>query len=180
MLLAFYEEANKRKGGGSYARYIINVTRDFCQQLNEEESRLVLAQGHKWPNAALGALYQAAAKSSTPKCSARSIALDAKLATIKGRFDPAAAGRHRRRARPQRRRQHRWPTCARSWTSRPSGGKPPCWAWLSSPAAKTGTYLVKSLPILEPAAAREVCAKLTEVDQSPEEPSRIARPSCSA
>jgi glucose/arabinose dehydrogenase len=57
-LLAFYEDANKKKGGGSYARYIINVTRDFCQQLNEGESRLVLAQGHKWPNAALGALYK--------------------------------------------------------------------------------------------------------------------------
>ena len=40
-MLAFYEDANKRKGGGSYARYIINVTRDFCQQLNEDESRLV-------------------------------------------------------------------------------------------------------------------------------------------
>ena len=57
-LLAFYEEANKRKGGGSYARYMINATRDFCQQLTEEESRLVLAKGHKWPNAALGALYK--------------------------------------------------------------------------------------------------------------------------
>src|SRR5262249_38320521 len=51
-VLAFYEDANKKKGGGSYARYIINVTRDFCQQLSEEESRLVLLQGQKWPNAA--------------------------------------------------------------------------------------------------------------------------------
>jgi putative heme-binding domain-containing protein len=32
---------------------------------------------------------------------------------------------------------------------------------------------MKSLPLLEPAAAREVCAKLTEVDQPPTEPESI-------
>ena len=46
-MLEFYEDANKHKGGGSYARYIINVTRDFCQQLSEDESRLVLHAGTK-------------------------------------------------------------------------------------------------------------------------------------
>src|SRR4029078_3772955 len=82
-VLGFYEDANKRKGGGSYARYIINLTRDFCQQLSEEESRLVLLQGHKWPKAALGALYKLSTDLDEQTLGTL-IALDGKLAGLKG------------------------------------------------------------------------------------------------
>ena len=57
-LLQFYEAANSQKGGGSYARYVINATRDFTKQFDEEEAKLVLQQGSQLPNAALGALYR--------------------------------------------------------------------------------------------------------------------------
>src|SRR4029078_9741145 len=63
--------------------YIINVTRDFCQQLTEDESRLVLMQGHKWPNAALGALYKLPQYLDEHTLGTL-ISLDAKLVGLKG------------------------------------------------------------------------------------------------
>src|SRR4051794_8529124 len=38
------------------------------------------------------------------------------------------------------------------------------------PGGENWPYLLRSLSSLEPAAAREICAKLTEVDQAPQEP----------
>ncbi|HEY2413610.1 MAG TPA: HEAT repeat domain-containing protein [Pirellulaceae bacterium] len=170
-LLAFYEEANKRKGGGSYARYIINVTRDFCQQLNEEESRLVLAQGHKWPNAALGALYKLPKEIDEPTLELLTT-LDARLAGTKS--DPV-----------QRLQVGIVAVLARSgddasmaylrkvYDESPDRRQAAVLGLSQRPDGENWNYLIKSLPLLEPAAAREVCAKLTDVDQPPSEPESI-------
>jgi len=170
-LLAFYEEANKRKGGGSYARYIINVTRDFCQQLNEEESRLVLAQGHKWPNAALGALYKLPKEIDEPTLEMLTT-LDGRLSTTKS--DPV-----------QRLQVGIVAVLARSgddasmaylrkvYDESPDRRQAAVLGLSQQPGGENWNYLIKSLPLLEPAAAREVCAKLTDVDQPPTEPESI-------
>lgn len=165
-VLAFYEDANKRKGGGSYARYIINVTRDFCQQLNEDESRMVLSQGNKWPNAALGALYKLP-KDLDEQTLSTLASLDGKLAAMKGdsiqrlqvgilavlaRSGDAASMGYLRKVfddSPERRQS--------------------AVLGLAQQPGENWAYLIKSMPLLEPAAAREVCAKLTEVDRNPEE-----------
>src|SRR6185369_2346020 len=170
-LLAFYEDANKKKGGGSYARYIINVTRDFCQQLSEEESRLVLAQGHKWPNAGLGALYKLPKEIDEPTLEMLT-SLDSKLAATKS--DPV-----------QRLQVGILAVLARSgdeasmaylrkvYDESPDRRQAAVLGLAQRPGGENWNYLLKSLPLLEPAAAREVCAKLTDVDQPPNEPESI-------
>jgi len=165
-VLAFYEDANKRKGGGSYARYIINVTRDFCQQLTEDESRMVLMQGHKWPNAALGALYKVP-QDLDEHMLGTLISLDGKLAPLKGdsiqrlqvgilavmaRSGDAGSIAYLRKVfdeSPERRQA--------------------AVLGLAQQPAENWEYLVKSMPLLEPAAAREICAKLTNVDRNPDD-----------
>lgn len=166
-LLAFYEDANTRKGGGSYARYIINVTRDFTQQLNEEESRLVLAQGSRWPNAALGALYKLPKDLDEPTLALLK-ELDGKLAPMQGdsvqrlqvgilavmaRSGDEASLAHLRTV----------------WDASPERRQSVAMGLAQQPSGENWKYLLNSLPILEPAAAREICAKLTDVDLTPAE-----------
>jgi putative heme-binding domain-containing protein len=167
-VLAFYEEANKRKGGGSYARYIINLTRDFCQQLTEDESRLVLLQGHKWPNAALGALYKLPKELDEDTLNTLK-SLDGKLAALKG--DSI-----------QRLQVGVLAVLARSGDSAsmaflrkvfddyPERRQAAVLGLAQLPGGENWPYLLRSMPLLEPPAAREICAKLTEVDQAPDEP----------
>jgi putative heme-binding domain-containing protein len=166
-LLAYYEEANQREGGGSYARYIINATRDFCKNLTEEDSRIVLAQGQKWPNAALGALYKVPSQIDAELLTSLK-ALDAKLAAMEGdsvqrlqvgivavlaRSGDGASQAYLREVfenSPERRQ-----AVALGLAQQPGG---PNW-----------NYLLRSLPILDPAGGREVCTKLISVQQSPDE-----------
>jgi putative heme-binding domain-containing protein len=166
-LLSYYEEANQRKGGGSYARYVINATRDFCQGLNEEESRLVLAQGHRWPNAALGALYKM-----PPQLDAETFqtltALDAKLATVKGdstqRLQVGIVAVLARSGDQQSIAYLR-----KLWDESPERRPSVAVGLAQHPAGENWTYVLRSLPLLEPAAATGVCRKLTEVENAPEE-----------
>jgi putative heme-binding domain-containing protein len=167
-VLAFYEEANKRKGGGSYARYVINLTRDFCQQLSEEESRLVLVQGQNWPNAALGALYKLP-KDLDDESLNMLTSLDARLSAMKGDSiqrlqvgilavlarsgDPASMGYLRK-----------------TFDESPERRQAAVLGLAQQPGGENWPYLLKSMPLLEPPAAREICAKLTEVDQAPDDP----------
>lgn len=167
-LLAYYEEANKRKGGGSYARYIINVTRDTCLQLTADESLLVLAQGHKWPNAGLGALYK------LPKD------LDETTRGILFALDEKLAGDQADSA--QRLQVGILAVLARSgdpaslaylrkvWDEWPERRQAATLGLAQHPSGENWPYLVKSLAFLDPAAGREICAKLTYVDQAPDEP----------
>jgi putative heme-binding domain-containing protein len=170
-LLAFYEDANKKKGGGSYARYIINVTRDFCQSLTEEESRLVLAQGMKWPNAALGALYKLPRDIDASTLDMLT-SLDAKLATTKSDST-------------QRLQVGILAVLARSgdeasmsylrkvYDESPDRRQTAVLGLAQQPGGENWKYLILSLSFLEPAAGREICAKLTEVDQMPGDPEPI-------
>src|SRR5439155_5485744 len=166
-LLAFYEDANKHKKGGSYARYVINATRDVCQQLTEEESRLVLAQGQKWPNAALGALYKLPLNIDQPTLEMLT-GLDAKLAAMQGdsvqrlqvgivavlaRSGDAASLAYLRKV----------------WDDWPERRQVAVLGLAQHPAGENWKYMLKSMTLLEPAAAREICAKLTDVDEAPEE-----------
>ncbi len=56
-VLQFYEEAQLRRGGSGYPRYILNVTKDFVAGMGAQAARAVLMRGDEFPNAALGALY---------------------------------------------------------------------------------------------------------------------------
>ena len=166
-LLGYYETANQKKGGGSYARYIINATRDFSMNLTEDESLMVLAKGDQWPNAALGALYKLP-KELDEETRSLIEELDRKLATQEGdsvqrlqvgiiavlaRSGDAASMAHLRKI----------------WNENPERRKSAALGLAQQPGGENWSYLVRSLSVLEPAAAREVCNKLTDVDQAPEE-----------
>ena len=166
-LLGFYEEAQKHKGGGSYARYIINATRDFSKSLNEEESFAVLKKGRQWPNAALGALYRVP-EQLDPEMLETITKLDQELAGEEGdsiqrlkvglvavlaRSGQADAFAHLRKI----------------WEEDPQRRQPVALGLAQAPEGENWGYLVRSLPSLEPAAAREICMKLMDVAQAPEE-----------
>jgi putative heme-binding domain-containing protein len=167
-ILSFYEDANKRKGGGSYARYIINVTRDFCQQLSEEESRLVLEQGEKWPNAALGALYRLP-KEIDPQLNETLAALDGKLTGMKGdSIQRLQVGILAVMARSGDEASMTY--LRKVWEDWPERRQSAALGLAQQPDGPNWTYLVRTMPVLEPAAAREICARLTHVSQAPDEP----------
>ena len=166
-LLRFYEEAQTHKGGGSYARYVINATRDFCKTFSEEESRLVLANGAQWPNAALGALYKLPAQ------------LDDETLTLLKQLDGKLKGQTGDSV--QRLQVGIVAVLARSsdeqsmaylrkiWDEDPERRKSASLGLAQQPGGENWSYLIRSLPILEPAAARQVFNQLMTVDQAPEE-----------
>ncbi|MEX2174245.1 MAG: HEAT repeat domain-containing protein [Pirellulaceae bacterium] len=166
-LLGYYEEANKRKGGGSYARYIINATRDFCRGLNEEESRLVLAKGDEWPNAALGALYKLP-KDLDAEILATLEDLDGKLAELEGdSIQRLQVGIIAVLARSGDERSMTY--LRKIWDEAPDRRPAASLGLAQQPEGPNWVYLVRSLPVLEAAGAREICNKLMHVAQAPEE-----------
>jgi putative heme-binding domain-containing protein len=167
-LLGYYEEANQRKGGGSYARYIINATRDFSQQLSEEESRLVLAKGDKWPNAALGALYKLPKDLDNTTRQAL-LDLDGKLADKLG--DSIQRLQVGIVAILARSGDDASMAYLRSlWDKSPERRPALAMGLAQQPGGENWPLLIRSLQFLEPSAAREVCNKLTLVEVAPEEP----------
>lgn len=166
-LLEFYERANKQKGGGSYARYIINATRDFCQGLSEEEAIVVITDGHKWPNAALGALYKLPPTLSD-EMREKLVSLDRKVADQKGdsiqRLQVGVIAVLARSGDEQSMAYLR-----EIWDAAPERRQAVALGLAQQPGGENWNYLLRTLPILEPAAAREICNKLTDVEQAPEE-----------
>ncbi|MEZ6079519.1 MAG: hypothetical protein R3C56_28755 [Pirellulaceae bacterium] len=57
-VVKFFEETQSADAGSSVPLYVMNVTRDLCRDLSLEEARIFVAQGAKWPNAALISLFR--------------------------------------------------------------------------------------------------------------------------
>jgi putative heme-binding domain-containing protein len=55
------------------------------------------------------------------------------------------------------------------WDESPERRQSAALGLAQQPGGENWIYLLRSLPILEPAAAREICRKLTEVEQAPED-----------
>ncbi|WP_425616336.1 HEAT repeat domain-containing protein [Anatilimnocola sp. NA78] len=166
-LLKFYETANAKKGGGSYARYIIAATRDFAKGMSEQESRLVLAQGTEMPNAALGALYKV--PESIDDTTLQSlIELDERLADREGdSFQRLKVGIVAVMSRSGDDASLAY--LRKIWERDPERRQAIAVGLSQKPEGDNWPYLVRSLPSLEPAAAREVLGKLATVPQAPEE-----------
>ncbi len=166
-LLKFFENANRREGGSSYARYVINATRDFVKTFSDEEAQMVLAQGAQLPNAALGALYRLPAQLDEDQLSV--------LKTLDGQLTEKDNESY------QRLKVGIVAVLARSgdpesmaylrqvWEEDPERRQPVALGLSLSPAGENWPYLIRSLPNLEIAAAREVLNKLATVPQAPEE-----------
>ncbi|GAB5406245.1 MAG: HEAT repeat domain-containing protein [Aureliella sp.] len=57
-LIKFFEETQPAESGSSVPLYVMNVTRQLCEDLPLEEARIFVSEGAKWPNAALVSLYR--------------------------------------------------------------------------------------------------------------------------
>lgn len=166
-LLRFYETANAKKGGGSYARYIIAATKDFAKTMSEEESRLVLAQATEMPNAALGALYTLPEQVDETLLQTL-IDLDGKLADREGdSYQRLKVGIVAVLSRSGDDASYGY--LRKVWERDPDRRQAIAVGLAQKPAGDNWAYLVRSLPALEPNAAKLVLGQLATVPQAPEE-----------
>ncbi|MCY2994155.1 MAG: HEAT repeat domain-containing protein [Planctomycetota bacterium] len=167
-VLEFFEDAQKKSGGHSYAAYVSNASRDFARGMSVEEARQIVAEGTRWPSAAVGALYKLPQQVD-----------DELLETLKKINEQLLDATDLPRMRLK----------VGIVAVLARGGAPNCLAYLRQlwevdperrpaiamglaqwPSEENWTYLVRSLPFLEGDAAREVLVKLKSVTLAPEDP----------
>lgn len=166
-LLEFYEEAQKRKGGGAYPRYILNVTRDVAINLDPVTARNVLLRGDQLPNAALASFYHL-----PPQLDEETLQaireMDRKLST----HDDEASQRLQvgivailARAGDAKSLAH----LRASWEKDPFRRAAVAMGLAFHPEGENWSYLVRSLPILDSNSASLVLDRLLTVQQAPDE-----------
>lgn len=162
------EEARTVQGGHSFAGFIENASREFFATFDEEERQLVLADGAQWPSSALSVLAKLP-DSPSPQTLVQIQKLDRQLkkldsdaakrlrigicAVLGGSQDPQAMAYLRG-----------------LFDSEPDRRVPLAMGLAQQPDGENWGYLVRSLPIVEGAAAQEVLMRLAQVDQVPEDP----------
>ncbi|HEY1600035.1 MAG TPA: HEAT repeat domain-containing protein [Pirellulales bacterium] len=170
-LLEFYEHSRDLPGGHSYALYLDNFGRDFLAKFSDDERRRVLARGEHAPSAALTVLGSLE-ENPGEDLLAQLIDLDARLQPL---TSPAA----------QKLRTGIIAVLARSGTSQamaflreryelePNRRQELAICLAQQPDGENWAVLVRAIPILEGAPAREVLQRLATVDQKPTQPEAI-------
>ncbi len=170
-LIQFYEEAHKQPGGHSYPLYLDNFTRDFMSGFDDDGRRRVLAQGSRWPTAAL---YALAALPEHPGAEMLNylMALDGELRTIEspqarllGTGIVAVLGRSRDERAMAYLRQR--------FDEEPDRRQEFAMGLAQKPDGANWPILVRALPIVEGGAAQEVLAQLASVDRKVDQPEPI-------
>lgn len=170
-LLKFYEGAQKLTGGSSFTLYVIHFTRDLCKSLTEEEVEAVLATGTEWPNAALGSLYRLPEKL-TEKQLQLLKGLDTQLLGQTGEtYDRLRIGMVAVMARSGDASSMKY--LREVWLREPERRPTVAMGLAQQPDGENWPFLIRSLPVLEGAAAAEVIGKLRTVNQRPEDPEHI-------
>ncbi|HEX3726420.1 MAG TPA: HEAT repeat domain-containing protein, partial [Pirellulales bacterium] len=167
-VLKAFEEARAIQGGHSFAGYVENVSRDFFASLDEEERKIVLAQGVKWPTSALSVLAKLPEHPS-PEILAQIQKLDRQVKKL----DSEAAKRLRigicavlgSSGDPDAMAYLR-----DLFESEPDRRVPIAMALAQHPDGENWPLLVRALSVVEGAAAQEVLGQLAQVDQVPTEP----------
>lgn len=167
-LLRFLDRITNEQSGSNLPAYLRNISRDFAATLSDQERRQVLAEGDKMPHSALAALF------SMPKelddawikqlteldqniASQTGLAYErlrvGLVATLGESSAPVAAAYLREvyQRDPERRQE-----VAMSLAQHPDG--------------QNWDYLVRSIPILEGEAAKEVLVQLRRIGFAPNEP----------
>ena len=164
-LIDFYEQARRKQGGGSYAGYITNVSRDFAKSLTTAEANEVLTRGAEWPAAALGLLYRLPAE------------LNDETIQVLRELDERVAGSNDETADQLRvgiiavlartRLELAMAYLRQTWEREPERRPFIAMGLAQDPSGDNFAYLLRSLPILEGAAAQEVLPRLVTADQRP-------------
>lgn len=167
-LIDYLQTAKANEGGGSYEHYIINVLRDVGRSLSPEESRNVLARGDLWPDAAVGALYRLPKELDIATLADLRV-LDARLGDEWNEaYEPLKVGLVAVLARSGD--EHSMSYLREIWERAPERRHTVAMGLAQQPEGENWSYLVRSLPVLEGAAAREVLSRLASVDEAPEDP----------
>ncbi len=167
-VLLAYEDARAIEGGHSFAGYVENAAREFFATFDEQECQQVLAEGAKWPSSALSVLAKLPENPSD-----ETIEQICNLDRQVKRLDTEAA------------KKLRIGICAVFGAS----GTPEAMAYLrelyddepdrrvtiaiglaQTPDGDNWDYLVRSLSIVEGAAAQEVLTQLAKVDRTSDDP----------
>jgi len=163
-----YCERNiKPSAESNYPLYLKNLVRDFARTVTEAESREILAQGAKWPNAALGALYKLPT------------ALDEQMLADLQRLDKQLSGKNDDSAKPllvgivavlaRSGDEDSMEYLREIWKRDPDRRATAAMGLAQKPDGENWDYLVRSLSLLDGNAALEVIAQLSTVDQAPDE-----------
>lgn len=163
-LLLFYEAAREFSGGHSFVGYIDNVTRDFCATLSEAERKQVLVQGAKMPSAALHVL--SALESLPPELVPTLLKLDNDLLAVNTPAGKqlatgivAVLGASKAPAAMVRLREQ--------FEKNPARRVELAMGLAQMPEGENFPLLVRSLPLLDGVAAREVLTQLAKADEKP-------------
>ncbi len=165
-MLHFYEHARTLKGGSSFSRYIDSYARDFFSGLTEEERKVVLEGGARWPDSALATLVSLPEETSEQTIE-QLVELDRRLSGMKGDSVArlqlgivAVIGRSRNEKGMARLRE--------VYEQDPDRRQVAAMGLAQSPDGDNWPLLIHALPILEGAAAQEVLSKLATVDFQPD------------
>ena len=169
--LRLLTEAKTWEGGSGYPLYLGNVAREIARQLTPEESARVLQRGAEWPDAALGALYKLPPQLSDEQRAALiqlDQQVDARVDTASRQLMVGIVAVLARSGDPDSMAYLRT-----IWDRNPERREPVAMGLAQAPEGDNWSYLVRSLPVLEDKAAREVLQRLVSVSQVPEDPEQI-------
>jgi putative heme-binding domain-containing protein len=166
-LIEFFEKASKWEGGSSYKSYLANFERDFAKLLSSDEARSILTRGNEYPNAALGALYAISGNTDdnwVPLLKTLDEQLDGNKqeAAMQVRTGILAV-------MAQTGTEESKAFLRQVWENEPNRRLVATLGLAQDPDTNW-EYLVRAVETMEGDAAREVLAKLAEVDAAPQEP----------
>ena len=170
-LLEFFEEARALPGGHSFTGYIENISRDFFAEFSDEDRSRVLAEGHKWPSSALSML--ARLPENVDADTLLEIEnLDRQVQGLSG--EPARRLRIGIAAVLGNSGNEQAMAYLRGvYENEPDRRVTIAMALAQHPGDENWPLLVRSLSIVEGAAAQEVLMKLADVDRKPDKPEPI-------
>ena len=167
-LIEFLDAAQSQHGGSSRTSCITKASRSFAQSLSDERVREILAEGDRWPHAAVALLYRLPQQ------------LDAATLTTLKQLDERL--QENRDSTTTRLKVGLVAVMARSgdaeslaylrtlWDRDPERRPAVAMGLAQWPAGENWNYLVRSLPVVEADVAKEILEKLKQVELAPEEP----------
>jgi len=167
-LIEFLDAAQTVRGGSARTSSVTKASRSFAQSLSDEQTRVILAEGDRWPHAAVALLYRLPHQ------------LDADTRTTLTQLDERLQENSDHASR--RLKVGLVAVLARSgddeslaylrdlWDRAPERRPMVAMGLAQWPAGKNWNYLVRSLAVVEADVAKEILEKLTAVELAPEEP----------
>jgi putative heme-binding domain-containing protein len=169
-ILKFLETAQEADAGSAYPLYLMQATAAFGKEMSLDEARIFVSEGKKWPNAALTALYKYPADLTSDDIRIL-ISLDRSIdqsGIEEDRYKRLKTGITAVLAQ-----------CGNEvcedylrevWRRSPDRRNTVALGLAQSPKGENWSYLVRSIPILDPSITNDVLNALTSVNQAPDDP----------